>query len=129
MHVLAARLARKPVVIRIMVDGAWEISHRYGWCGGDDIVSFQTRSYGWKVGLTRHLQKRWWRAAKHIIACSEFLRQILIRTYGVPPENLATQGYGERYLKIDTDGDERANRRVTIRRITSLVKPAEVSEN
>ena len=88
MHVLAARLARKPVVIRIMVDGAWEISHRYGWCGGDDIVSFQTRSYGWKVGLTRYLQRRWWRAAEHIIACSEFLRQILIRTYGVPPEKV-----------------------------------------
>ena len=52
MHVLAARLARKPVVIRIMVDGAWEIAHRYGWCGGDDIVTFQDRSYGWKVGLT-----------------------------------------------------------------------------
>ncbi|MFN0006485.1 MAG: glycosyltransferase family 4 protein [Planctomycetota bacterium] len=85
LHVLAARLAGKPVVIRIMVDGAWEIAHRYGWCGGDDIVKFQGRSYGWKVGLTRRLQRSWWKAATHIIACSEFLRQILIRTYGVPP--------------------------------------------
>jgi glycosyltransferase involved in cell wall biosynthesis len=88
MHVLGARLARKPVVIRIMVDGAWEIAHRYGWCDGDDIVTFQGRSYGWKVKLTRALQKRWWRAASHIIACSEFLRQILVRTYGVPPEKV-----------------------------------------
>jgi glycosyltransferase involved in cell wall biosynthesis len=88
LHVLAARLAGKPVVIRIMVDGAWEIAHRYGWCGGDDIVTFQDRSYGWKVGLTRALQKRWWKASTHIIACSEFLRQILIRTYGVPPEKV-----------------------------------------
>jgi len=84
-HVLGARLARKPVVIRIMVDGAWEIAHRYGWCGGDDIVTFQSKGYGWKVRLTRFLQKRWWRASSHIIACSEFLRQILIRSYGVPP--------------------------------------------
>ncbi|TAJ25259.1 MAG: hypothetical protein EPO68_00280, partial [Planctomycetota bacterium] len=30
LHVLAARLRGKPVVIRIMVDGAWEISHRRG---------------------------------------------------------------------------------------------------
>jgi glycosyltransferase involved in cell wall biosynthesis len=53
LHVLAAKLRGKPVMIRIMVDGAWEISHRYGWCGGDDINVFQTRRYGWKVRLTR----------------------------------------------------------------------------
>jgi len=87
-HVLAARLARKPVVIRIMVDGAWEVAHRYGWCRGDDIVTFQDRSYGWRVWLTRKLQRGWWKAATHIIACSEFLRQILIRTYGVPPDKV-----------------------------------------
>ena len=88
LHVLGARLARKPVVIRIMVDGAWEIAHRYGWCGGDDIVTFQTKTYGWKVKLTRALQRRWWRAAAHIVACSEFLRQILVRRYGVPGEKV-----------------------------------------
>ena len=43
LHVLAGRLAGKPVMIRIMVDGAWEISHRKGWIGGDDIVTFETR--------------------------------------------------------------------------------------
>ena len=47
--------------------------------------------------------------------------QILTDFYHIPPENLATQGYGERYLKVQTDGPERLNRRVTIRRITSLV--------
>jgi len=88
LHVLGARLAGKPAVIRIMVDGAWEISHRYGWCGGDDIVTFQSKSYGWKVALTRALQRRWWKAASHIIACSEFLRQILVRTYDVPEEKV-----------------------------------------
>lgn len=88
LHVLGARLAGKPVVIRIMVDGAWELSHRYGWCDGDGIVAFQGRAYGWKVKLVRTLQKRWWKAATHIIACSEFLRQILIRTYGVAPEKV-----------------------------------------
>ncbi len=88
LHVLAARLRRKPVMIRIMVDGAWEISHRYGWCGGDDIVTFQTKTYGWKVKLTRFLQRRWWSWAAHIIACSEFLRQILVQRYGVAPEKV-----------------------------------------
>ena len=46
---------------------------------------------------------------------------LLSDLYDVPPENLITQGYGEQYLKVPTLGNERANRRVTIRRITPLV--------
>lgn len=88
LHVLAAKLRGKPVMIRIMVDGSWEIAHRKGWCGDDDIVTFQKRSYGWKVALTRSLQRRWWKWCRHIISCSEFLRQILIRHHGVPPEKV-----------------------------------------
>lgn len=50
--------------------------------------------------------------------------RILTDFYDVPPENLATQGYGERYLKIRTEAGERENRRVTIRRITPLITVA-----
>ena len=50
--------------------------------------------------------------------------RILTDFYDVPPENLATQGYGERYLKIRTEAPERENRRVTIRRITPLITVA-----
>ena len=50
--------------------------------------------------------------------------RVLSDFYGVPPENLATQGYGERYLKIRTEAAERENRRVTIRRITPLITVA-----
>lgn len=50
--------------------------------------------------------------------------RILTDFYGVPPENLATQGYGERYLKIRTEAAERENRRVTVRRITPLITVA-----
>ena len=49
--------------------------------------------------------------------------RILTDFYEIPPENLATQGYGERYLKVKTEDDERLNRRVTIRRITPLITP------
>ena len=45
----------------------------------------------------------------------------LTQQFGVPAENLSTQGYGEQYLKIPTDAPERANRRVTVRRITPLL--------
>ena len=88
LHVLAARLRRTPVVIRIMVDGSWEIAHRKGWCDGDDIVTYQGRQYGWKVSLARCLQKRWWRWCARIIACSDFLRDILMNSYGVAPDKV-----------------------------------------
>lgn len=52
---------------------------------------------------------------------AESVALALTQEFGVPPENLATQGYGEQYLKVPTDGPERANRRVTIRRITPLL--------
>ncbi|MCP5021756.1 MAG: glycosyltransferase family 4 protein [bacterium] len=88
LHVLAAKLRFKPVVIRIMVDGAWEIAHRKGWCGTHDIVTFQTNKYGFKVGLTRFLQKRWWGWCSKIISCSEFLRQILVQYHGQSPDKV-----------------------------------------
>lgn len=54
---------------------------------------------------------------------AESVAVTLTDVFGIPPENLATQGYGERYLKVRTDGPSQENRRVTIRRITALVKP------
>jgi OOP family OmpA-OmpF porin len=45
----------------------------------------------------------------------------MTQQFGVPAENLSTQGYGEQYLKVQTDAAERANRRVTVRRITPLL--------
>ncbi|HEX5935119.1 MAG TPA: OmpA family protein, partial [Pseudorhizobium sp.] len=54
---------------------------------------------------------------------AESVAVVLADAFGIPPENLTTQGYGERYLKIRTEGAEQENRRVTIRRITPLVKP------
>jgi len=43
--------------------------------------------------------------------------------FGVNPENMIVQGYGERFLKIPTESAERLNRRVAVRRITTLVRP------
>ncbi len=83
-HVLAAKLAGKPAMIRMMVDGAWEISHRKGWIDGDDINVFETKEYGWQVKLTRRLQTWWWKRCTRIISCSNFLRQIAIQRYRVP---------------------------------------------
>jgi outer membrane protein OmpA-like peptidoglycan-associated protein len=52
---------------------------------------------------------------------AESVALVLSQQFGVPAENLTTQGYGEQYLKVPTEGPERANRRVTMRRITPLL--------
>ncbi len=46
---------------------------------------------------------------------------ILTENFDIPPENLVTQGYGEQFLKIKTQGPEHRNRRVSVRRITPLL--------
>jgi outer membrane protein OmpA-like peptidoglycan-associated protein len=59
---------------------------------------------------------------------AESVANVLSDMFDIPAENLVTQGYGERFLKVDTDAPERMNRRVTIRRITSLVRPMASNE-
>ncbi|MCH4546243.1 OmpA family protein [Rhizobium changzhiense] len=54
---------------------------------------------------------------------AESVANVLSDVYGIAPENLATQGYGEQYLKVNTSAPEQENRRVTIRRVTALVRP------
>jgi outer membrane protein OmpA-like peptidoglycan-associated protein len=52
---------------------------------------------------------------------AEAVAIILTDTFSVPAENLVTQGYGEQFLKIQTELPERENRRVSVRRIKPLM--------
>jgi OOP family OmpA-OmpF porin len=52
---------------------------------------------------------------------AESVAVMLTNQFGVPAENLTTQGYGRQFLKVPTDGPERVNRRVAVRRITPLL--------
>jgi outer membrane protein OmpA-like peptidoglycan-associated protein len=52
---------------------------------------------------------------------AESVAEMLTSQFGVPAENLTTQGYGKQFLKVPTPGPERANRRVAVRRITPLL--------
>jgi outer membrane protein OmpA-like peptidoglycan-associated protein len=49
---------------------------------------------------------------------AETVARILSDEFGVPAENLVTQGYGETDLRVQTGGDEVRNRRVEVMRIT-----------
>lgn len=84
--VAAAKLRGKPCAVRVMVDGSWEIAHRYGWTN-DDIDAFQAKSYGWKVGLTRFFQRWWWRQVNAVVCVSDYLRGI-VAGHGIDPEKL-----------------------------------------
>lgn len=53
---------------------------------------------------------------------AEAVAVILTDTFGIPPENLVTQGYGEEYLKEQTDEPSWINRRVSVRRVTPLLE-------
>nr|WP_256477831.1 OmpA family protein [Aurantimonas marianensis] len=54
---------------------------------------------------------------------AEAVASALSEYFDIPPENLITQGYGEQHLKVNTQAANAENRRVTLRRITALVKP------
>ncbi|RWE70218.1 OmpA family protein [Mesorhizobium sp.] len=59
---------------------------------------------------------------------AEAVATALTNVFDIAPENMETQGYGEQYLKVETQERERENRRVAIRRITPLVAPVASSE-
>lgn len=53
--------------------------------------------------------------------------ELLTQQFNVPAENLTSQGYGEQYLKEQTQGPSLINRRVTVRRITPLLNGGQAS--
>ncbi|MBB3712482.1 outer membrane protein OmpA-like peptidoglycan-associated protein/uncharacterized protein (DUF433 family) [Limimaricola variabilis] len=53
---------------------------------------------------------------------AETVALALTENFAIPPENLVVQGYGERFLKVESQGDVQANRRATVRRITPLLQ-------
>ena len=55
---------------------------------------------------------------------AESVAKALTEYFDVPPENLVVQGYGESDLRVNTPGDERANRRAAVRIITPLLRSA-----
>ena len=53
---------------------------------------------------------------------AETIALALTENFSIAPENLLVQGYGEQFLKIETQDAELANRRATVRRITPLLQ-------
>lgn len=52
---------------------------------------------------------------------AEAVANALTDEFNVPPESLVTQGYGEGYLKVQSEAAERANRRASVRNVTKVL--------
>jgi glycosyltransferase involved in cell wall biosynthesis len=84
--VLAARLLRKPVALKIVGDFAWEYAIRHNWTA-DGIDEFQSRRYPFRVELVRTLVRLAARNAGRVITPSRYLGRI-VEGWGVPAERI-----------------------------------------
>ena len=83
---LGARLARKPVLLKVVGDAAWEVSVVRGLVD-DDFVTFQKSVYGSRVELIRRAQRLVARRADGVIVPSRFLGGV-VTNWGVPEDRV-----------------------------------------
>ena len=81
---LANAVLRKPLVMKIVGDFAWEYAVRHGLIPRDEpLERFQRRRYGATVQAVRRLQAAYARRADLVIAPSEYVRRYVVG-WGVP---------------------------------------------
>ena len=79
---------RKPLVMKIVGDFAWEYSIRKGLVEPDqDIDEFQRKKFGFRVWFFKKLQKFYTGKAKMIIAPSKYFKNI-ISNWGIPKQKI-----------------------------------------
>ncbi len=79
---------RKPLVMKIVGDFAWEYSIRQGLVKpSQDIDEFQKKNFGFKVQFFKKLQKFYTKRARMIIAPSKYFKSI-INGWGVSKEKI-----------------------------------------
>ncbi len=82
---LANFILRKPSVMKIVGDFAWEYSIRNNLIDPkEDIDVFQIKNYGLKIKLLKKLQSFYARRARTVIAPSNYFKKV-IAGWGVPP--------------------------------------------
>lgn len=84
--ILAAKLLRKPIVVRVPGDFAWEQGvQRFGVKEGID--DFQKKKYGFRVELLRSIQKFVVRKASFVITPSDYFKRV-VSLWGVESKKL-----------------------------------------
>jgi glycosyltransferase involved in cell wall biosynthesis len=85
--VLANLLLRKPLVMKVVGDLAWERATALGWTG-DDFETFQKRRYGLRIEFLKALRSWWIRRADRVIVPSHYLKRIVVG-WGVLEEKIS----------------------------------------
>lgn len=82
-------LPRRPRVLKVVGDLAWERAVNRGWVPPtEDIDAFQTRRYDRRVMLLKRQRSHEVRRADAVIVPSEYLRQMVVG-WGAPPARVA----------------------------------------
>ena len=84
--VLANFVLRKPLVMKVVGDLAWERATGWGWTA-DDFETFQRRRYGLRIELLKALRSWWTRRADRVIVPSRYLAR-WVADWGVPAEKI-----------------------------------------
>jgi glycosyltransferase involved in cell wall biosynthesis len=84
--VLANFVLRKPLVMKVVGDLAWERATGRGWTA-DDFETFQRRRYGLRIELLKALRSWWTRRADRVIVPSRYLAR-WVAGWGVPAEKI-----------------------------------------
>lgn len=83
---VVSKLLKKPLVVRVPGDQAWESSRNKGEIV-DTIEVFQRRKYGFKIELKKFIERRIIRSAKAVIVPSKYVRAI-VEGWGVPEQKI-----------------------------------------
>jgi glycosyltransferase involved in cell wall biosynthesis len=84
--VLANFILRKPMVMKIVGDYAWEYSRNNGLVK-EGIDEFQKRKYPWKVRLLKTVRTFYVSGAHRVIVPSRYLKT-LVEGWGIPPSRI-----------------------------------------
>lgn len=85
---LAAKILRKPFLVRVAGDHAWEqAAGQFG--VKDSIDNFQNKKYGFKIELKRWIQKSTTRTANKVITPSKYFRN-LVANWNREKDNVIT---------------------------------------
>jgi glycosyltransferase involved in cell wall biosynthesis len=82
----ATALARKPLVVKVTSDPAFERARRQGLVGGD-VAGFQSGGGGMPAAILRLLRDLSVRRAAHVVCPSAFLRDVIV-SWHVPAERV-----------------------------------------
>lgn len=117
--VVAARLTRRPLVMKVVGDWAWERVSVQG-SVRDTLDVFQRRRYGFAVELLKSLRGWVARRADRVVVPSRYLRTI-VSGWGVPPDRIAVVYNALEPVETSTPGDEAISSGRTIVSVARLV--------